>query len=109
MQPFFNTAGPCIEGKHHMLPPERRLQQALKLIEQEKYFVLRAGRQTGKTTSARWMVDHLQKTGRYEALWVDLQTARERANLQEAFPLLLDAFVDALSGHPTLPCPRPDK
>jgi hypothetical protein len=103
MQPFFNTAGPCIEGEHHMLPPQRRLANALKLIEQKKYFVLRAGRQTGKTTSARWMVDHLQKTGRYEALWVDLQTARERNDPEDAFPLLFNAFARALEVHPTLP------
>jgi hypothetical protein len=103
MQPFFNTAGPCIEGKHHMLPPGRRLQQALKLIAQEKYFVLRAGRQTGKTTSARWMVEHLRKTDRYEALWVDLQTARERSAPADAFPLIFNAFARALEVHPTLP------
>jgi hypothetical protein len=106
MQPFFNTAGPCIPGKHHMLPPQRRLTRALKLIEQEKYFVLRAGRQTGKTTSARWMVGHLRKTGRYEALWVDLQPARELSDPTAAFPVLLDCFVQALSVHPELPCPK---
>jgi hypothetical protein len=96
MQPFFNTAGPCIEGKHHMLPPERRLQQALKLIEQEKYFVLRAGRQTGKTTSARWMVKHLRKTGRYEALWIDLQAAREQADPALALVTIFQSFALAL-------------
>ncbi|WP_437292012.1 hypothetical protein [Sorangium sp. So ce406] len=50
----FNTAGPCIPGEHYMLPPERRLGRVLRLIEDRKYFTLHAGRQTGKTTSARW-------------------------------------------------------
>jgi hypothetical protein len=86
-----------------MLPPRRRLARALKLIDQEKYFVLRAGRQTGKTTSARWMVEHLRKTGRYEALWVDLQTARELSSPADAFPLIFNAFTRALKVHPSLP------
>ncbi len=55
---YFNTSGPCIAGRHHMLPPERRLPRAMELVEQGRYFVLRSARQTGKTTSARWLVDH---------------------------------------------------
>ena len=57
----FNTAGPCIPGRHYMLPPEHRLGRILELIEAQKFFVLRAGRQTGKTTSARWLVRHFNQ------------------------------------------------
>ena len=34
----FNTAGPCVPGEHYMLPPERRLERILQLIERHKYF-----------------------------------------------------------------------
>ncbi|KYF70488.1 hypothetical protein BE11_00575 [Sorangium cellulosum] len=60
-----------------MLPPERRLGPVLEHIENRKYFTLHAGRQTGKTTSARWLVEHLNRKDRFRAAWVDLQIARE--------------------------------
>ena len=49
---FFNTAGPVNRRKHYCIPPLERVELAslLSLIEQEKYFVLHAPRQTGKTS-----------------------------------------------------------
>jgi hypothetical protein len=90
MIPYFNTSGPCIPGQHHMLPPERRLVRAMELVEQGRFFTLRAGRQTGKTTSARWMVDHYNASGRYAALWVDIQAAREQPDPLRAFTAVLN-------------------
>jgi len=89
LRPSFNTAGPCIPGEHYMLPPERRLGRVLELIEDRKYFTLHSGRQTGKTTSAFWLVDHLNGAGRHRAAWIDLQTAREQPDLGRAFPVIL--------------------
>jgi len=74
MLPFFNTSGPCIPGEHYMIPPERRLDDVLALIEGQRFFTLHAGRQTGKTTSLMWLERHLEATGRWSAIWVDLQT-----------------------------------
>lgn len=52
---FFNTAGPVNPQKHYCLPPLARLnvEELLGLIRQEKYFVLHAPRQTGKTSALR--------------------------------------------------------
>jgi hypothetical protein len=97
MFPRFNIAGPCIPGQHYMLPPERRLYDVLELIEGQSYFMLQAGRQTGKTTSAMWLADHLETTGRVRALWVDLETAREKPNVAEAMTAILAAFDRALT------------
>jgi hypothetical protein len=97
MLPRFNIAGPCIPGQHYMLPPERRLHDVLELIEGQSYFMLQAGRQTGKTTSAMWLAEHLEATGRVRALWVDLETAREKPNLAEAMTAILAAFDRALT------------
>ena len=49
---FFNTAGPVNPARHYCLDPLRRLDldTVLPLIEQQKYFVLHAPRQTGKTS-----------------------------------------------------------
>jgi hypothetical protein len=92
----FNTTGPCLPEKHFMIPPGRRLIRVMELIEQGKYFVLRAGRQTGKTTSAQWLVKRLRKTGRYEALWIDLQAAREQADPALALVTIFQSFALAL-------------
>ena len=75
MIPYFNTSGACIPGQHFMLPPERRLGRVMDLVEQARYFTLHAGRQTGKTTSAGWLVDHLNASGQYQALLIDLESA----------------------------------
>ncbi len=90
MRPSFNTSGPCIPGQHYMLPPERRLGHVLALIEDHRYFTLHAGRQTGKTTSARWRVEHFNRGDRFRALWVDIQDARELNDPARAFELVLD-------------------
>src|SRR5262249_37052084 len=81
----FNTSGPCIPGEHYMLPPERRLGRVLRLVEEGKYFTLHAGRQTGKTTCAQWLAKHLNASGRYRAVWADIQTAREQPDPVRAF------------------------
>lgn len=90
MEREFNTAGPCFPDEHYMLPPERRLGRVLKLIGKGKYFSLVGGRQTGKTTSAQWLAAHYNAGDQYCALWIDLQTARERPEPAVAFRVILD-------------------
>ena len=81
MLPFFNTSGPCSPGEHYMLPPERRLDDVLELIEAKRFFTLHAGRQTGKTTSLMWLERHLGASARWSAIWVDLEMAREQPDV----------------------------
>ncbi len=95
MRPAFNTAGPCFPDEHYMVPPERRLGPALELIEEGKFFTFTGGRQTGKTTSLLWLVQHLDGRGHLRAIWVDLQTAREKPSPAEAFPVVLEAIAGA--------------
>jgi hypothetical protein len=106
MRPSFNIAGPCIPGEHYMLPPERRLGRVLELVEDHRYFTLHAGRQTGKTTSMMWLADHLEATGRFRAVWVDVETAREKPDVGRAMTAVLAAFDRALAWrHPGLSRP----
>lgn len=92
MIPYFNTSGPCIRGQHHMLSPRRRLVRTMELVEQGRYFTLHAGRQTGKTTSARWLVDHYRAAGNHAALWIDIQAAREEPDPSRAFRTIFSAL-----------------
>jgi hypothetical protein len=92
MRPSFNVAGPCIPGRHYMLPPERRLGRVMELIEDGAVFTLHAGRQTGKTTSAQWLEDHYNAGDRFRALWIDLEIAREQPDLGIAFRTVLSTL-----------------
>lgn len=99
MRPSFNTAGPCLPGEHYMVPPERRLGPTLELIGEGKYFTLTAGRQTGKTTSLYWLVEHYRQAGTAAALWVDLQIAREEPDPTVAFDAILRCLDRAIELH----------
>src|SRR4051812_550182 len=65
---FFNTAGQCKAELHYMLPPTRRLPTVRGLIDQQKYFVLHAPRQVGKSTSMQALAEELTQEGRYLAV-----------------------------------------
>ena len=62
---FFNTAGPIRPEKHYCIPPLGRLDlpDVLRLIRDEKYFVLHAPRQTGKTSALLALRDLLNTKG----------------------------------------------
>ncbi len=79
---FFNTAGPIIAADHYHIPPlERlRLDEVLLLIQQKRYFVLHAPRQTGKTSTLLALMDELNSIGHYRCLYINVeigQSARE--------------------------------
>jgi hypothetical protein len=66
----FNTAGPCIPDMHYMIPAERRLPEAIGLVDQLGYFIVHAPRQTGKTTALQVLARQLTSSGRYAALYL---------------------------------------
>ncbi len=109
MLPYFNTSGPCVPGEHYMLSPERRFRHVLKLIDERKYFTLHAGRQTGKSTAAQWLVERLNRGAQYRALWVDVQTARGEPDPAKAFKTVLAKLDTAMQMYlPELPMPSAD-
>jgi AAA-like domain len=111
MARFFNTAGPTNAKDHYCLSPLTRmkLNEVLPLIEQKKYFVLHAPRQTGKTSCLLALMEYLNTQGHYRCVYVNVeaaQAAREdvagamRAILNElgsrARIYLQDEFVEAI-------------
>ena len=95
MLPAFNTSGPCNLAEHYMLSPEPRFRGVMRLVGERKYFTLHAGRQTGKSTSAKWLVRSYNAGDTYRALWVDLQSAREKPDVGIAMVEVLQCFTDA--------------
>ena len=75
---FFNTAGPVRAGENYFIPPLERLDlpEVLTLIELKRYFVLHAPRQTGKTSALIALRDELNATGRYRAVYINVEPAQ---------------------------------
>ena len=94
---FFNTAGPVDCQDHYCLPPLSRLDldQVLALIDQKKYFLLHAPRQTGKTTCLLALMEHLNQEGRYRALYANIETAQAA---RENVELGIAGVVQAIAG-----------
>ena len=108
---FFNTAGPVRCKDHYCLPPLERFDLAdiLLLIEQQKYFILHAPRQVGKTSFLLALRDYLNEQEDYDCLYINVeaaQAAREKVNsvmatiLREialrASGLLQDSFPESI-------------
>jgi hypothetical protein len=94
---FFNTAGPVNPADHYCLDPLRRidLDMLLPLIEQQKYFVLHAPRQTGKTTCLLALREYLNAGDRYRCVYVNVEIAQSaREDVAAAMRAILAALGD---------------
>ncbi|MEM8524450.1 MAG: AAA-like domain-containing protein [Bacteroidota bacterium] len=78
MEKFFNTAGPIKTDLHYYVPTESRwdLERVLGLIRQQKYFILHAPRQTGKTSAILSLTNYLNDSGEYEAIYANIEAAQ---------------------------------
>jgi type II secretory pathway predicted ATPase ExeA len=78
MEKHFNTAGPSKPDLHYQINPLSRIDMnsLLSLIRQERYFVLHAPRQTGKTTCLLALRDYLNTQADYAALYVNIEAAQ---------------------------------
>ena len=108
---FFNTAGPVVPEDHYCLPPLSRfdLQGVLSLINQKKYFVLHAPRQTGKTSCLLALAKRLNESGDYRALYANIESAQAaREDVAMGIRAVVEAIADAAewplgdSGAPSL-------
>ncbi len=96
--PFFNTTGPVEAEKHYCLPPLKRwdLNEILSLIDQEKYFVLHAPRQTGKTSCLLALMEYLNQSGKYRCMYCNVEGAQvARENVKEGIRAILSEMADA--------------
>ena len=94
----FNTAGPVRPAKHYAIPPLERLDLGLVLglMREEKYFVLHAPRQTGKTSVLLALRDLLNTgtEGAYRCVYVNVEAGRRCAKIwRKPCPALLDTLA----------------
>jgi len=94
---FFNTEGPVNCRKHYCLSPLDRfdLEEILSLIGAEKYFLLHAPRQTGKTTCLLALMEYLNAQEEYRAVYANIEGAQAaRENVDQG----IEAVVHAIAG-----------
>ena len=67
----FNTTGLCNKNKHYMVNINYKLREIIKLIQNDKYFVINRPRQFGKTTT----LNELEKIllTRYKVVYLDFE------------------------------------
>ena len=82
MNKFFNTAGPNKPDIHYTLLPMQRVNwpELSSLIAAQKYFILHAPRQTGKTSLLINLMHSINAEGQYRALYVNIEAAQAVRN-----------------------------
>ena len=108
---FFNTTGPVRPDKHYCIPALDRLdlRDILSLVRDERYFVLHAPRQTGKTSALLALAELLNSgtEGSYRCVYANVEAGQAaRENTERAMRAILgqlalrarvtlsDTFVD---------------
>ncbi|MEM7656866.1 MAG: ATP-binding protein, partial [Bacteroidota bacterium] len=99
MEKFFNTAGPIKTNLHHYVPMEERwdVDRVQMMIRQQKYFILHAPRQTGKTSSILALADFLNQRGEYVAVYANIEPAQAaREDVSRGIRAVLVSIASAL-------------
>lgn len=94
---FFNTEGPIRPDKHYFIPHRLNWSEVFNLIEREKYFVLHAPRQSGKTTAIQETTRQLNAEGKYHAVYLNIESAQPaRNNAKEALITIIESLRYAI-------------
>jgi AAA-like domain len=87
---FFNTAGPINPEDHYYVSHRLNEVELRQLIDQKKYFVLHAPRQSGKTTAIKLFIDDLNREGTYKVLYINVEPAQiARGNVKDGMEIIL--------------------
>lgn len=94
---FFNTEGPIRPDKHYFIPHRLNWDEVFALIEQEKYFVIHAPRQSGKTTAIQETARQLNAEGKYNAVYLNIESAQpSRNNVEQAQITIIESLRHAI-------------
>lgn len=96
---FFNTAGPVDRENHYKIDPISRinLDEIRLLIDSQKYFVLHAPRQTGKTSLLLALMKYLNNEGKYNCVYMNVEPAQAaRENVSKGIMTILMILADEI-------------
>jgi len=71
----FHAGGPCRPDLHYVLPPERRINAALRLVASSAYFVVHGPHAMGKTSAMGMLAADIRAAGQHAALLVSVAPA----------------------------------
>ena len=98
---FFNTTGPVEAARHYHIPPLERvdLDKIRRLVGEDRYFVLHAPRQTGKTSALLAFRDLLNAEGRHLCVYVNVEGAQAmREDVVAATQMILGQLAGEARG-----------
>ncbi len=98
MEKTFCIAGPIQPENHYSVPFRMNETLLMQLIDQQKYFIVHAPRPSGKTTAMLELVNKLNATGKYEALYVNVEAAQaDRQNYVRGITTVLMRLKEEIS------------
>lgn len=98
MQKHFNTTGPVHPDEHYCIDPLTRIdwEEVQHLIAMKKFFVLHAPRQTGKTSVLFAMMNALNRSGAYLALYINVEAAQSaRGDVERGMRTIVGNLVES--------------
>ena len=93
---LFNVAGPCLVGKHYLLPTLARCPELAALILAEQYFVIHAARQSGKTTLLKALAAEINGGTERVALYCSLESVQGLNEPERGIPAILNCLASAV-------------
>ena len=100
MEKFFNTAGPQKIELNYTIDPLSRfdLEDVLLMIRQQRYFVMHAPRQTGKTSCMLALRDYLNAEGDFIAVYANVEGGQAyRNNAESVIKSVCDTLAEQFS------------
>lgn len=95
----FNTAGPTKPDLHYSIDPMSRMEweEISALIDQERYFLMHAPRQTGKTTTLLAMMKRLNEEGKYACAYANIEGAQAaRGDVNEGVESIVSSIAQSV-------------
>lgn len=88
---FFNTAGPIKPEIHYNIDRLKRIdtEEIMMLVRQQKYFVLHAPRQTGKTSCLFALRDYINQGTDFYAVYANVEAGQAERNNAQAVSLAI--------------------
>lgn len=106
MNKFFNNAGPIKPELHYHLDPLQRLdwEEIHQLIHEQRYFVLHAPRQTGKTSTLLAIMKELNTGGHYACAYANIEGAQAaRSDETQGIPAACSAIARSIEDYLDMP------
>ncbi|MBN2895454.1 MAG: AAA-like domain-containing protein [Campylobacterales bacterium] len=96
----FNNAGPSKPDMHYTIDPMSRMdwEEIHNYIDQQRYFLMHAPRQTGKTTTLLAMMKRLNEEGRYACAYANIEGAQAaRGDVESGVAAICSAIGRSIS------------